>query len=64
MKAKTITEATNEELTFDQLVDRAALNIGSAFLLGGGKEMKSAIHVWMSNAILWSQSKEKDQPRP
>jgi len=42
---KEITEKTLEEMTFDELVELASHRIHSALLEGGGKEMKSTIHL-------------------
>ena len=47
-----------KDMTFEELVEIAAIRIHSALLVGGGKEMKSEIFTWMSNAIRWSHEKK------
>jgi hypothetical protein len=54
--AKETTEKTLEEMTFDELAELATLRIHSALLVGGGREMKRAIRLWMRQAILWIET--------
>jgi len=55
-----------EDMTFEELVDRASREIHSALLEGGGRSMKASIHMWMSQAIYWDKihsEKEKKEKR-
>lgn len=47
------------ELSFEELVDFATRNIHSALLVGGGKEMKSAVYMSMDRAITWYIEQQK-----
>jgi len=50
-----------KDTTFEQLVDDASRSIHEALLVGGGKEMKAKVHMWLQTAIIWNQSKKKDE---
>ena len=56
--AKDITEKTIEEMTFDELVKLATIQIHSALLEGGGKSMKSSVWMWMNQAINWNKGQK------
>ena len=45
--------------TFDELVDQAARDIHSALLKGGGQEMRSSVHLWLSIATQWNKKPVK-----
>ena len=55
---KDITEKTIEEMTFDELVKLATIQIHSALLEGGGKSMKSSVWMWMNQAINWNKGQK------
>lgn len=42
------------DFTYIELVDYVAIQLHSALLSGGGKEFRSAIYVWLDQAIRWS----------
>ena len=48
-----------EDMTFEELVKNAALEIHSALLESGGKGLKGSLHVWMGQAIYWSNLQDK-----
>lgn len=48
-----------ENLNFSELVNVASQNILLSLIEEGGKGFKSAIHLWLSQAILWNKEKEK-----
>jgi hypothetical protein len=50
-----------EDMSFQELVDFAAIQIHTALLEGGGKAMKAALHLWMGQAILWSKYPKKEK---
>jgi hypothetical protein len=54
----TIMNKKLEELTFDELVELATQRIHSALLEGGGKSMKTAVHMWLQQAMLWNEGQK------
>lgn len=49
-----------EDMTFEELVKNAALEIHSALLESGGKGLKGSLHVWMGQAIYWNNLQDKN----
>lgn len=47
-----------EDMTFDEIVELAALQIHSALLEGGGREMKKTVYLWMGQAIAWGLAQD------
>lgn len=50
--------------TFDELATYAALDIHNALLVGGGKSMKGAVHLWLGQAIIWDREQNKPPQKP
>lgn len=50
--------------TFDELATYAALDIHNALLVGGGKSMKGAVHMWLGQAIQWHNQQKEPTPNP
>jgi hypothetical protein len=46
--------------SFEDLVDEATRQIHSRLLEGGGKSMRSAVHMWMVAAINWEKENKKN----
>jgi len=44
-----------EEMTYVELVEYVTQQVHSALLREGGEGMRKAIHLWLSQAILWNQ---------
>jgi|GEM_PF-6580468 len=62
MAKSTKTKTPLGEMTFDELVEMTTHRIHSGLLEGGGRGMKSAVHMWLQQAILWSQEQVKNNP--
>jgi len=47
-----------EDMSFEELVDYVTMRIHLGLLEGGGKGMKSTVHMWLSQTIVWSQGQK------
>ena len=50
-----------EDMTFQELVEYATMQVHMALLEGGGKAMKASIHLWMGQAITWANTPKKER---
>lgn len=48
-----------KDLTFQELVNEASVDVHGDLLIKGGEGMKSAIFRWMYTAIEWNKEQEK-----
>jgi hypothetical protein len=47
-----------KDWTYNELVEEATREIHSALLEGGGRNMRSTVHMWLNQAILWDKRME------
>lgn len=50
---------TLEQMTFDELVEYAGQQVVSSFWDNGKEGFKSALHLWMGQAIVWKETQSK-----
>ena len=49
------TQTYLQSLSFEELVNEATKSIHIGLIDGGGRVMKSTIHLWLTIAIKWSE---------
>jgi len=47
-----------EDMTYEELVEHVTQRVHLALIEEGGKGMRRTIHLWLSQAILWSKAQE------
>jgi hypothetical protein len=47
------------DMTYEELVEHVSQEIHTALLTKGGPGIRSAVYLWLSQAIMWSEREQK-----
>ncbi len=47
-----------EDMSYTELVTYVTAQLHDGLITGGGKEMKSRVHLWLGQAIQWNKAQE------
>lgn len=50
-----------KEMTYDELVEHVTAQLFDGLITGGAAELKSRVHLWLSQAIQWHWEREQDE---